>query len=110
MNTFIVHCLSFPSGRQYYEQALRVRQLITDDFQKVFSTSSLSSTCSPSVDVILTPVSLGPAPLRSEMEKLGPVESSVYDTFSAPVNLSGKCLLACIDYTFIPHLYRFTCC
>ena len=79
---FIVsHC----SGRHHYDKALQVRQLIHSDFKSVFSSEN-----SKSVDVLLTPVTLGSAPYHSAMRKMGPVNSSIYDTYTVPVNLSGE--------------------
>lgn len=72
--------LPISSGRHHYEQALKVRQLIYDDFKSLFQDK---------VDVLLTPVSLGPPPMQKVVEDMGPVESSVHDTFTVPVNLAG---------------------
>ena len=69
-------------GRDYYQQAVRLRRLIHRDFQHAFLPSQ-------GVDIILTPVSLGPAPSRQHAEQLGPVRSSVYDWYTVPVNLAG---------------------
>jgi len=66
-------------GRRYYEHALCMRRLITQEFQEVFS----------NVDILLTPTTISDAPLNTEMEKLGPVESCVYDKHTVPINLAG---------------------
>ena len=66
-------------GRRYYEHALCVRRLITQEFQEAFS----------HVDALLTPTTISNAPLNTEIEKLGPVESCVYDKHTVPVNLAG---------------------
>ena len=62
------------------------------------------------MDVLLTPVSLGPPPSHRAMEDLGPVESSVHDTFTVPVNLAGNEIIlyaACTHFkTFIIMLNR----
>ena len=79
------------SGRHHYEQALKVRQLIYDDFQTLFD--------SDGVDVLLTPASLGPPPSNRVMEDLGPVESSVHDAFTMPVNLAGKEIILYVPNT-----------
>ena len=69
-------------GRDYYQQAVRLRRLIHSDFQRAFLPPQ-------GVDIILTPVSLGPAPTRKHAEQLGPVRSSVYDWYTVPVSLAG---------------------
>ena len=56
-----------------------MRRLITQEFQQVFS----------KFDAILTPTTISNAPLNTEVEKLGPVESCVYDKHTVPVNLAG---------------------
>ena len=56
-----------------------MRRLITQEFHEVFS----------KVDVLLTPTTISNAPLNTEMEKLGPVESCVYDKHTVPINLAG---------------------
>lgn len=76
------------SGRHHYEKALRTRRLIYNDFQSVFVGPSSSD---PLANVILTPVTLGSAPRQSQMREMGPVQSSVYDSYIAPVNLAGMC-------------------
>lgn len=75
-------------GRRYYEHALCTRRLITQDFQEVFS----------NVDVLLTPTTINAAPVNTEMEKLGPVESCVYDKHTVPVNLAGQYCTKLINY------------
>ena len=62
-----------------------MRRMIYDDFKSVLCDKSFPG----STDVLLTPVTLGSAPCQSTMRNMGPVESSVYDTYTAPVNLSG---------------------
>lgn len=69
-------------GRDYYQQAVRLRQLIHRDFRQAFLSPQ-------GVDAILTPVSLGPAPTRLHVEGLGPVRSSMYDWYTVPINLAG---------------------
>jgi len=70
----------FNRGRSYYDSALRVRRLIVEDFTKTFS----------HVDALLTPTTISKAPLNTEIERLGPVESCVYDQQTVPVSLAGK--------------------
>ena len=71
----------FNRGRTYYDRALRVRRLIVEDFHRIFS----------DVDVLLTPTTISKAPLNTEIKRLGPVESCVYDQLTVPVSLAGKC-------------------
>ncbi|XP_065903283.1 glutamyl-tRNA(Gln) amidotransferase subunit A, mitochondrial-like isoform X2 [Dysidea avara] len=66
-------------GRTYYDRALRVRRLIVEDFHRIFS----------DVDVLLTPTTISKAPLNTEIKRLGPVESCVYDQLTVPVSLAG---------------------
>ena len=67
-------------GRTYYDCALRVRRRIVEDFCKVFS----------DIDVLLTPTTINKAPLNTEIQRLGPVESCIYDQQTVPVSLAGK--------------------
>ena len=64
----------------YYQKALKVRSLIQEDFNAVFSSG---------VDVILTPTTPTPAfPLNSKIKE-NPVEMYLNDIFTVPVNLAG---------------------
>lgn len=72
------------SGRHHYEKALQIRRLIYNDFKTLFDKDDKRS-----VDIILTPISLGPAPSRYVMEELGPIASCIHDTYTVPVNLVG---------------------
>ncbi len=65
----------------YYSKAQKVRQMIKQDFEKVFSSSD-------GVDVILTPVS--PTPAFKIGEKTNdPLQMYLEDIFTIPVNLAG---------------------
>ena len=64
----------------YYQKALKVRSLIEEDFNAVFSSG---------IDVILTPTTPTPAfPLNSKIKE-NPVEMYLNDIFTVPVNLAG---------------------
>ena len=64
----------------YYKKALKVRKLITKDFEDVFSKG---------INAILTPTTPSPAfPLGSKNDK-NPVEMYLNDIFTVPVNLAG---------------------
>ena len=58
-----------------------MRRLIFEDFKTVFDSE---------VDILLGPTTIGPAPSRGKFLSLGPVESTVYDTFTAPISLCGE--------------------
>ena len=66
-------------GHNYYEHAVCVRRLITQEFLEIFY----------NVDVLLTPTTISNAPLNTEIEELGPVDSCMYDKCTIPVNLAG---------------------
>ncbi|MFL2802423.1 MAG: Asp-tRNA(Asn)/Glu-tRNA(Gln) amidotransferase subunit GatA [Paracoccaceae bacterium] len=64
----------------YYQKALKVRSLIEEDFNKVFSSG---------IDVILTPTTPSPAFALNSKIKESPVEMYLNDIFTVPVNLAG---------------------
>ena len=64
----------------YYNRARRVRALIKEDFDKVFSTG---------IDAILTPTTPSAAFGLGEMSDADPVQMYLNDVFTVPVNLSG---------------------
>jgi aspartyl-tRNA(Asn)/glutamyl-tRNA(Gln) amidotransferase subunit A len=64
---------------QYYGTAQRARQLITDDFRRVFNAG---------VDVLLTPTSPTPAFELGE-RTADPLEMYLSDVFTVPANLAG---------------------
>ncbi len=68
---------------QYYLKALKVRQLVINDFQKAFQT--VDALVAPSMPVI--------APKFSEIEKLTPLQNYMMDVLTVAPNLAG-----------IPHL------
>uniref|UniRef100_F6VBG8 Amidase domain-containing protein n=1 Tax=Ciona intestinalis TaxID=7719 RepID=F6VBG8_CIOIN len=66
---------------KYYEKAMKVRRLITDDFLNIFSTS---------VDILLTPAMVSPSPLYSEFNQRSNRHRTVeHDVCLQPVNLAG---------------------
>ena len=93
----------------YFIQAQRVRRLIHEDFNNVFSlpyplcsttptpTCTVSSTTSPppqeltdKVDVLLTPTSLSPPPLlKNVLAQKSPLDSYVNDVLTVPASLAG---------------------
>jgi aspartyl-tRNA(Asn)/glutamyl-tRNA(Gln) amidotransferase subunit A len=86
----------------YFLQAQRVRQLIQDDFDRVFkipnyfsntrsSNKVETSTDSPCIDVLLHPSAIRTAPLLSE-SSLGPkseLSTYVQDVLTVPASLAG---------------------
>ena len=64
----------------YYNRARRVRALIKEDFDKVFSTG---------IDAILTPTTPSAAFGLGEMSDVDPVQMYLNDVFTVTVNLAG---------------------
>ena len=65
---------------EYFEQALKVRRLIHQDFQNAFQ----------NVDLLLTPVTLSDAPLFSDFSKSdNRTQTAKFDYCTQPVNLAG---------------------
>ena len=82
----------------YFIQAQRVRRLIQGDFNKVFSLPHLISNKASQevsndterVDVLLTPCSLSPAPLLSDvLAAKSPLDAYVNDVLTVPASLAG---------------------
>ena len=90
---------SSPRGRHHYDKALQIRRLIFDNFKTIFSESNENS-----VDMILTPTSLGHASTRSTIEEQGPIESTFQITYTVPVNLAGTNI---IKYDYHNYIARF---
>ena len=66
---------------EYFEQALKVRRLISQDFLKVFEQK---------VDLLLTPVTLSDAPSYSKFSGSdNRTQTAKYDFCTQPVNLAG---------------------
>ena len=58
-----------------------MRRLIFEEFKTVFDSE---------VDILLSPTTIGSAPSKGKFLSLGPVESTVYNTFAAPISLCGE--------------------
>lgn len=80
----------------YFLQAQRIRRLIQDDFDRVFTTPNHFSDStgtvetksdSPSIDLILHPSSIRTAPLLSENKS--DLDAYVQDTLTVPASLAG---------------------
>lgn len=67
---------------KYFNKALKVRQLITKDFDEVFDKGN--------IDILLTPVTLSEAPLFSQwIQKDNRQQVSTEDYCTQPVNMAG---------------------
>lgn len=79
-------CVAWEFSRNYEEyflQALRVRQLINQDFENVFSNQR--------VDLLLTPTVLGDAPVYETFIKAdNRTRTQEQDIFTQPSNLAGE--------------------
>lgn len=66
---------------KYFEKALKVRRLISNDFRTAFST----------IDIILTPTTLTDAPLYSDfVQNTNRDQCAVQDFCTQPANMAGK--------------------
>ncbi|KDR80806.1 hypothetical protein GALMADRAFT_241253 [Galerina marginata CBS 339.88] len=89
------YALSADAFDNYFLQAQRVRQLVKDDFNRVFSIANYSDAKEPqntasSVDVLIHPSAIGTAPLLAEStpEKSN-LSSYVQDVLTVPASLGG---------------------
>ena len=84
----------------YFIQAQRVRRLIQEDFNNVFSlpyplrpttpTPTQPQELTDKVDVLLTPTSLSPSPLlKNVLAQKSPLDSYVNDVLTVPASLAG---------------------
>lgn len=82
----------------YFIQAQRVRRLIQEDFNNVFSVPNPLRSTTPTtpqeltekVDVLLTPTSLSPPPLlKNVLAQKSPLDSYVNDVLTVPASLAG---------------------
>lgn len=70
---------------KYFVKAMKIRRLITDDFNKVFNEKSPNC-----VDILLTPTTIGDAPLLSEfMKKNNRDQCALHDYCTQPANMAG---------------------
>lgn len=75
----------FRNYSKYFEKAMKVRRLIAEDFDSLWSQN---------IHVLLTPVTLTTAPLLSDFIKLGNrAQCATQDYCTQPVNMAGKKLL-----------------
>lgn len=73
---------------KYFEKALKVRRLISNDFQRVFGEIENSS---QTVDLILTPTTLSDAPLYQDFIKSNNRDQcAVQDYCTQPANMAGR--------------------
>jgi len=73
------HALSSGYYDAYYKKALRVRNLISQDFKEAFK----------KVDAILTPAAPNAAFPLSQTKSLDPIKMYLNDVFTIPANLAG---------------------
>lgn len=72
---------------KYFEKALRVRRLISEDFKRVFETPKDNENI---VDVLLTPTTLTDAPLYNEfVSQSNRDQCAVQDFCTQPANMAG---------------------
>ncbi|KAF9494899.1 amidase signature enzyme [Pleurotus eryngii] len=80
----------------YFQQALRVRQLVRDDFNKTFRSPDVrfvesplaAAPDQPGVDIIVHPTAIQPAPLIDGNVKQG-LDAYVQDVLTVPASLAG---------------------
>ncbi|KAL0953923.1 hypothetical protein HGRIS_005088 [Hohenbuehelia grisea] len=83
----------------YFQQALRVRHLVRDDFNRVFRVPDarfeesipVETDCnSPDIDFLVHPTAICPAPLLSEApNSQGSLDTYVQDVLTVPASLAG---------------------
>jgi aspartyl-tRNA(Asn)/glutamyl-tRNA(Gln) amidotransferase subunit A len=85
-------CRAFES---YFIQAQRVRRLIQQSFDDVFSTKNIlhsnrsTQNVQEKCDVIICPTAVGPAPALDSISSMTPVETYFNDVFTVPGSLAG---------------------
>lgn len=77
------HTLTAENYQKRYVKAQKVRRLIQQDFDNVFS----------KVDILLTPTTPTPAPLLGEGAE-DPLQTASSDIFTNPANLAGICAIS----------------
>jgi aspartyl-tRNA(Asn)/glutamyl-tRNA(Gln) amidotransferase subunit A len=78
--------LSRSSVESFYMQALRVRALVSSDFDRAFE----------SCDVLLAPTSATAAPSLSDIAKFTPTQAFANDVFTVPFSLAGSGWFFCV--------------
>ncbi|KAI6659241.1 Striatin [Oopsacas minuta] len=77
--------LSTSKGKHIFEQATRMRGLLSRQISSLFRTETNPKGC----DVIITPTASGEAPTRDHINKMGPVTASQLDQFLVVPSLAG---------------------
>ena len=77
--------LSSERTAAYFEKAQRVRRLVADDFENVFSKTSSHR----GVDLLLTPSSVSTAPKLEDLESQPPAQTYAADVMTVPASLAG---------------------
>lgn len=88
--------LSAQAIDNYFIQAQKIRRLVQQDFDKVFTTPnpllddpSISTEDGEKVDILVCPTAPSPAPLLSAVTDQDPVVSYMNDVFTVPASLAG---------------------
>ncbi|KAJ3099870.1 hypothetical protein HDU97_002699 [Phlyctochytrium planicorne] len=87
----------------YFQQAQKLRTLITQDFERVFGVNQQEETTA-CVDVLLTPASIGPAPSFQDMHSTGSVAECINDVMTLPSSLAGIPALVIPSRCFQPDI------
>ena len=104
--------LCYRNYDKYFIQALKIRRLIADDFDKVFSQG---------IDMLLTPTLLGDAPHYDWFSQAdNRTRTQEQDVFTQPVNMAGESLFQyvtsscmhslclCVCVCVIPYILIYT--
>ncbi|KAJ7065373.1 amidase signature enzyme [Mycena amicta] len=89
------YALSADAFDNYFLKAQRVRQLIRDDFNRVFRAPDILSSPPPintntnGVDVLIHPSAMRTAPPLHDLETAGSLEAYVQDVLTVPASLAG---------------------
>jgi aspartyl-tRNA(Asn)/glutamyl-tRNA(Gln) amidotransferase subunit A len=90
------YSLSASAMDNYFVQAQKVRRLVQQDFDRVFSTQNplqdrdeTTSNDTEGVDFIICPTAPSPPPLLSDVKDQDPLDAYVNDIFTVPASLAG---------------------
>jgi aspartyl-tRNA(Asn)/glutamyl-tRNA(Gln) amidotransferase subunit A len=88
------YALSSEAIDNYFIQAQKIRRLVQQDFDRVFSAANPLLDISAArgvegVDVLLTPTAPSLPPALAELQRQTPVESYMLDVFTVPASLAG---------------------
>jgi len=89
------YSLSAAAIDNYFIQAQRIRRLVQQDFDRVFTAASILSKSqdtakrNDTVDILLCPTAPNLPPLLEEVQDLDPIQEYVNDVFTVPASLAG---------------------